>query len=519
MSIGTAILNSVEKAGNKLPDPVTIFLALIGIVLVASFGLAALDVAVTNPVSGDNIAVVNLLTGAQLQTLLVGMPGVLTGFAPLGMVLVVMIGAGIAEKTGLLSAGLRVMVSGAPSYLLTPVLVFAGVMGNLAVDSGYIVMVPLGAVVFAAAGRHPIAGIAAVFAGVSAGFSANLVVTSLEPLLFGITEVAAQTIEPGATIGMLDNYYFTIALTPLLVIVGTLVNDRIVEPRLGTWERPADFAEPEGDGALSANEKKGLLWAGLSLLAVTIIVLFMTVPANGVLRDATGDLAPFYRSIVAILMIAFLVSGTIYGIAVGSVKSDKDVVQLGTRSMADMGGYIILAFAMAHFIMLFGASEMDTVIAISGAEGLQSLNLPAPLLIIGMVLLVAVLNLFMGSASAKWALLAPVFVPMLMLLGISPEGSTLAYRMGDQATNIITPLMPYLPLILIFCQRYVPEFGLGSLIAVMLPYSMAILISSLTMIFVWFALDLPLGPDDASFTYDVPAAASAPAEAGADGRR
>lgn len=519
MSIGSAILNSVEKAGNKLPDPVTIFLVLIGVVMLASLGLSALGTAVDHPVTGESISVINLLTGSQLQTLLVGMPGVLTGFAPLGMVLVVMIGAGIAEKTGLLSAGMRVMVSGAPRALLTPVLVFAGVMGNLAVDSGYIVMVPLGAVVFAAAGRHPIAGIAAVFAGVSAGFSANLVVTSLEPLLFGITQTAAQSIEPGWTLNNLDNYYFTFALTPILVVVGTLVNNYIVEPRLGEWQRPDDFAAPEGDGTLSANESKGLAWAGISLLVIGAIVLVLTVPSNGILRDANGGLGPFFQSIVAILMIAFLVSGTLYGIAVGNVKSDKDVVALGTRSMADMGGYIILAFAMAHFIFLFGASEMDTVIAISGAGGLQSLNLPAPLLIIGMVLLVAVLNLFMGSASAKWALLAPVFVPMLMLLGISPEGSTLAYRMGDQATNIITPLMPYLPLILIFCQRYVPEFGLGSLIAVMLPYSMAILVSSLAMIFVWFAFDLPLGPDGASFEYEIPAAASAPAEAGAGGRR
>jgi len=499
MSIGTAILNSVEKAGNKLPDPVTIFLILIGVVMVASLGLSALGAAVEHPVTGESITVVNLLTGSQLRTILVGMPGVLTGFTPLGMVLVVMIGAGIAEKTGLLSAGLRVMVAGVPKFLLTPALVLAGVMGNLAVDSGYIVMVPLGAVVFAAAGRHPIAGIAAVFAGVSAGFSANLVVTPLEPLLFGITQIAARTIEPAWTLNNLGNYYFTIALTPVLVIVGTLINDRIVEPRLGTWTRPADFAAPEGDGSLSANEKKGLAWAGISILIMAAIVLALVVPSDGILRDANGGLGPFFSSIVAILMVVFLVSGTLYGVAVGNVKTDKDVVALGTKSMADMGGYIILAFAMAHFIFLFGASEMDTLIAISGAEGLQSLNL------------------FMGSASAKWALLAPVFVPMLMLLGISPEGSTLAYRMGDQATNIITPLMPYLPLILIFCQRYVPEFGLGSLIAVMLPYSMAILVSSLAMIFVWFAFDLPLGPGDASFAYEVPSAVSAPAEAGTGG--
>ena len=244
MSLGNSILNAVEKAGNKLPDPVTIFVILIGVVMLASLVMSSLGASVEHPVTGETIEVVNLLTGAQLQTLLVNMPAVLTGFAPLGMVLVVMIGAGIAEKTGLLAAGLRAMVSGVTNALLTPTLVFAGVMGNLAVDSGYIVMVPLGAVVFAAVGRHPIAGLAAVFAGVSAGFSANLVVTSLEPLLFGITQTAAQSIEPGWTLNNLDNFYFTAALTPVLVVVGTLVNNYIVEPRLGTWERPADFAEP-----------------------------------------------------------------------------------------------------------------------------------------------------------------------------------------------------------------------------------------------------------------------------------
>lgn len=508
MSFGTSILNAVERAGNRLPDPVTIFLILIGIVLVLSAILSTIGVSAVHPVSGETIAVQNLFTAEYLRTFLTGMPGVLTGFAPLGMVLVVMIGAGIAEKTGLFGAGLRALVRSVPKNLLTPTLVLAGVLGNLAVDSGYIVLVPLGAVVFAAAGRHPVAGLAATFAGVSAGFSANLIVTPLEPLLFGITQGAAQSIDSGWTLNNLDNYYFTVALTPALVLVGTLVNNLIVEPRLGTWERPEDFAESENEGELSAGEKKGLAWAGWSLLVLVGLTLLMTVPENAVLRDPnTGSVAPFYSAIIGILMIAFLVAGTLYGIGAGTIKSDKDVVQLGTKSMSDMGGYIILAFAMAHFIAFFGWSDMDQVLAISGANGLAVLGLPAPVLIVSMVLLVAVLNLFMGSASAKWALLAPVFVPMLMLLGISPEGTTLAYRMGDQATNIITPLMPYLPLILIFAKRYMPDFGLGSLIAIMLPYSVAILLTSLAMIGVWFALGLPLGPDGASFAFEAPMSA------------
>ena len=506
MSFGNSILNAVERAGNRLPDPVTIFIILIGFVLLVSALLSGLGVSALHPATGQTIEVQNLFSGETLRRFLTGMAGVLTGFTPLGMVLVVMIGAGVAEKTGLFAASLRALVKVMPDRLLTATLVFAGIMGNLAVDTGYIVLIPLGGVVFAAAGRHPIAGLSATFAGVSAGMSANLIITPLEPLLFGITGMAAQTIDTTWALSNLDNYYFTFALTPVLVIVGTLINDRIVEPRLGVWQRPASFKEPVSGTELNDNEKKGLAWAGWAILAMIALILLLVLPDNGILRDPSdGGLNTFFQSIVSILMITFLVSGTLYGIAAGSIKSDKDVVKLASNSMSDMGVYIVLAFVMAHFIAVFSWSSMDTVLAIRGADGIRALNLPTPLLITALIFLVAALNLFMGSATAKWALLAPVFVPMLMLVGISPEATTLAYRMGDQATNIITPLMPYLPLILVFSQRYVPEFGLGSLISIMLPYSAAILVSSLALIGIWFALDLPLGPGGASFDYTPPA--------------
>jgi len=515
MSLGTSILNAVEKAGNRLPDPVTIFIALIGFVLIVSAGLSWLGVSAIHPASGETIHIQNLFTAETLRRFLSGMAGVLTGFTPLGMVLVVMIGAGIAEKTGLFAAALRALVKVMPDSFLTAALVFAGIMGNLAVDTGYIVLIPLGGVVFAAAGRHPIAGIAATFAGVSAGMSANLIITPLEPLLFGITDMAAKTIDQGWVLSNLDNYYFTFVLTPVLVLVGTLINDRIIEPRLGTWKRPASFAEPESGTELNVKERKGLAWAGWAILGMIGLILVLVIPSDGALRDPDDSgLDTFFRSIVAILMIAFFIAGTLYGIAAGSIKSDKDVVKLASNSMSDMGVYIVLAFVMAHFIAVFSWSSMDTVLAIKGADGLRALDLPAPILITALVFLVAILNLVMGSATAKWALLAPVFVPMLMLVGISPEATTLAYRMGDQATNIITPLMPYLPLILVFSQRYVPEFGLGSLISIMLPYSAAILVSSLVLIGVWFALDLPLGPGGASFDYTPPTSMSGSASAG-----
>ncbi|MHA6288698.1 AbgT family transporter [Maricaulis sp. CAU 1757] len=512
MKIGTAILNTVERAGNRLPDPVTIFVILIGVVMVASVIAALAGLQAVHPLTGDTVVAQNLLSPANIQRLLLEMPDTFTSFHPLGMVLVVMIGAGLAERAGLFGAGLRSLVSGIPGFLLTPTLVFAGIMSNLAVDAGYVVLIPLGGIVFAAAGRNPVAGMAATFAGVSAGFSANLVVGALEALLFGITTSSAQFLVPDAEIALTGNWYFTAALTPVLIVVVTLVTDLVVEPRLGPWTPSADFKAPDNEnGELSKPERSGLRWSGLALLAVTGLTLFLVFGPGQTLQDPTNldnPYAPLLNSLVAIIFIAFLAMGLAYGIAAGTIRSDRDAVQMASKSMADMGLYIILAFAMAHFIALFNWSNLGILTAIGGGEVLGQLDLPAPVLLIAMILVVAVLNLFIGSASAKWALIGPVLVPMLMLQGISPEASTLAYRMGDQATNIITPLMPYLPLVLVFAQRYVPDFGLGSLIATMLPYSLAILVSSMVLMGIWFALGLPLGPAGAEFFYTLPEGAA-----------
>jgi aminobenzoyl-glutamate transport protein len=501
------ILGWVERSGNRLPDPVSIFLILILVVMVASVIAALSGLQATHPLTGDPVVAQNLLSAANIQRLFLEMPQTFTSFRPLGMVLVVMIGAGVAERAGLFGAGLRSLVKGVPGFLLTPTLVFAGVMSNLAVDAGYVVLIPLGGIVFAAAGRHPIAGMAATFAGVSAGFSANLVPGALEALLFGITEESAAFLVPGIEIPLVGNFYFTFVLTPVLVIVVSMINTMIVEPRLGKWEPPADFAGTTSEGDLSANERKGLGAAGLALLAVIALGLFLVFGPGQPLQDPTNTqnpFAPFFSSIVALTLIAFLAMGLAYGVRAGTIKSDRDAVGMASKGMADMGLYIVLAFAMAHFIALFNWSNLGILTAIGGGELLGQLDLPAPILMLIMVLVVAVLNLFIGSASAKWALIGPVLVPMLMLQGISPEASTLAYRMGDQATNIITPLMPYLPLVLVFAQRYVPNFGLGSLIATMLPYSFAILITSIVMMGAWFFLGLPLGPGDATFFYELP---------------
>ena len=513
MSLGNSLLNVVERAGNRLPDPVTIFVILIGIVMGVSVIAALAGLAAEHPLTGETVTAQNLLSPEYIRRLLIEMPDTFTSFHPLGMVLVVMIGAGVAERAGLFGAGLRSLVKGIPDILLTPTLVFAGIMSNLAVDAGYVVLIPLGGIVFAAAGRHPVAGMTATFAGVSAGFSANLVVGALEALLFGITQSSAQFLVPGWELNLLGNWYFTLTLTPVLMIVVTLVNDLIVEPRLGEWVPPADFKQPDQETGLSPEEQKGLGAAGIALLAVIAVALFLIFGPGRTLQDPSNELnvyTPFFNSIVALTFIAFLAMGLAYGARAGSIKSDRDAVGMAAKSMGDMGLYIILAFAMAHFIALFNWSNLGILTAIGGGDLLGRLDLPAPLLLLVMILLVAVLNLFIGSASAKWALIGPVLVPMLMLQGISPEASTLAYRMGDQATNIITPLMPYLPLVLVFAQRYVPEFGLGSLIATMLPYSLAILVTSIAMLGIWFMLGLPLGPGGAEFFYELPAGVGAP---------
>ncbi|MBO6798215.1 MAG: AbgT family transporter [Maricaulis sp.] len=497
----------VEKAGNRLPDPVTIFLILIGIVVTVSVFAAGSGLEATHPVTGDTIAAQSLLSGENIRRLLTEYTQIFVNFPPLGLVLVVMIGAGVAERTGLFAAGLRALVGWVPATLLTATLVFAGVMGNLAVDAGYVVLIPLGGLVFASVGRHPIAGIAATFAGVSAGFSANLAPGPLEPLLLGITQTAAQFIDPDWGLNILSNYFFIVALTPAVVIAGTFVTHRIIEPRLGPWTPPGTESDdaPEATTQLSSAENRGLLMAGLVLLAITVTVVYLVWPSNGILWDASSEgseLTPFFNSIVAISMLTFLLAGMAYGIGAGTIKSDKDVVKMASDAMGDMGIYIVLAFSMAMFLALFAWSNLGTILAIGGAATLQESGLPAPVLLIAMVLLTAVLNLFVGSASAKWAMLAPVAVPMLMLLGIGPDATTAAYRVGDGATNIITPLMPYMPLVLVFARRYMPEFGLGSLIATMLPYSIAILIVSMSVLGIFVVLDLPLGPGFAPVTID-----------------
>jgi aminobenzoyl-glutamate transport protein len=487
------LLDRVERAGNALPDPVTLFFIFIGIVMIASWLASATGVSAVHPGTGETITVDNLFSSENIRRLFVEMPETFAAFPPLGLVLVVMLGIGVADKSGLISAALSAFVRSVPDAALTSALIFAGIMSSLAVDAGYVVVIPLGAVLFYGAGRHPLAGLAAAFAGVSAGFSANLSLTSLDPLLAGFTEPAAQLIDSGYSVDATANYYIMIALVPVFMAAGVWVTERIVEPRLGVYNPPDDL-DADSSHELSDKERRGLRVAGIVFAVVAAGVAMLVVPEGAPLRGAAGSLDPFYESIVALMVVLFFLPGLAFGMSTGKIESDKDVAEMMADTMSDMGAYIVLAFAAAHFIAMFSWSNLGSVVAISGANGLEAVGFTGIPLVVSFIFVSALINMFVGSASAKWAILAPIFVPMLMLLGYSPETTQAAYRIGDAFTNILTPLLPYFPLVIIFAQRYVKDSGIGSIVALMLPYSIVFGIVSTTTLVLWIVFGLPLGP-------------------------
>lgn len=514
------MLARIERFGDRLPDPVLIFvwlmLAVVGLSVIGDL----LGWQAVNPVNGERLPVGSLLASATIERLLVEMPRTLTAFAPLGYVLLVMLGAGLAERTGLFGAAMRAAVRATPLRLLTPMVLFIGIMGNQAADAAYVVFVPLAAALFAAAGRHPLLGATVAFAGVAGGFSANLLPGQLDALLLGITEPAAQLLAPGWKMNVAGNWYFIVGMTVVFVPVGWYVAERFVAPRLGAWEPSPDAPVGVGGGELTAEERRGLRAAGWSALALVLLVVGLTLPvlwsgAEGgaplfdEVAAAAGQkermLQPLLHAMVSIFFLLFLVTGIAYGRAAGVTRDHRDEIRLISEGMATMSYYIVLAFVAAHFIALFNWSNLGPVIAINGAAGLAALQLPAPALMVAIVLLAATINLAIGSASAKWAMLAPVLVPMLMLLGISPEMTTAAFRMGDSVTNPITPLMVYFPLVLTFCQRWSPNFGMGGLMAAMMPFSIAFLLAGLLMTMAWVGFGIPLGPG-APVEYVLPAA-------------
>ena len=501
-------LNVVERLGNLLPHPITLF-AIFCLAVILISGIAGyFDLSVVDPrpegakgrAADGLIHVVSLMDAEGLRLIVSKLVTNFTGFTPLGTVLVALLGVGIAERSGMLSAAMRLLVIGASKRLVTMVVIFAGIVSNTAAELGYVVLIPMAAMIFHSLGRHPLAGLAAAFAGVSGGYSANLLLGTVDPLLSGITETAAQMIDPEYTVGPEANWYFMFASTFLITILGTLITEKIIEPKLGKYnadEASIDLDQQQME-TVTPLEKRGLKLAGLAVIILGLAVTALVLPEGAPLRHPETGLvsgSPFLKGIVAFIFIAFAIPGLVYGYAVGKMKSDRDVINAMSQSMSSMGMYIVLVFFAAQFVAFFTWTNLGAVLAVAGADALSAIGLTGPIVFIFFIIMCGFINLMLGSASAQWAVTAPIFVPMLMLIGYAPETIQAAYRIGDSVTNLITPMMSYFGLILAVACRYQKNLGIGTLIATMLPYTLIFLVGWTAFFFIWvFGFGLPVGP-------------------------
>ena len=508
------ILTTIERLGNKLPDPIMIFVWLILFLMILSQIGAWLGWSASLPYSGQEapqwgeledgvltFRATSLFNEENMARLLTEMPKTLSGFAPLGLVLVIVLGASVAEKAGLFSALIRGSLRNAPRVIMTPLVAIIGMVSHHASDAAYVVFIPLAAILYAAVGRHPLVGLAAAFAAVSGGYAGNITPGQIDVLLFGFTQEAARIVEPGWTMNPVGNWWFILAIVFLFTPIIWFVTDRIIEPRLGAWGKEPDeeLRVELAKADLTPEERKGMRLAGLATLAVIGLFASLTLlpgytPLIDETKEGTAQMQPFYSALIAGFFVLFVSTGLAFGIGAGSIKSSNDALRMMQDGIRSMAPYIVFVFFAAHFVAMFNWSRLGPIIAIDGAIVLKDFGLSAPFLLVSVLLLSSVLDLFIGSASAKWSALAPVVVPMFMLLGISPEMTTAAYRMGDSYTNIMTPLMSYFPLILTFARRWDKDVGVGTLLSLMLPYALCFMVAGITMTILWVALDLPLGP-------------------------
>lgn len=531
----TRFLNFVEWMGNLLPHPVTLFaIFALSVILLSGvadwLGWSAIDPRPEGtPGRSPNgiIEPVSLLNGEGFRMIISNLVTNFTSFAPLGVVLVALLGVGVAERSGLISAGIRGLVLKAASFkpreakkgatgllmkpinfllapknLVTIAICFASVVSNTASEMGYVVLVPMAAYIFYSMGRHPLAGLACAFACVSGGYSANILIGTIDPLLAGLTQEAANIIDPNYEVHAAVNYYFMFVSTFLITGLAAFVTLKIVEPKLGTYNPESaseDLAGEDQMNPLTKLEKKGLKYAGLSVLVLIALLSLTIIPENGVLRNPeTGEIlnSPFLRGIVTFIFIFFLIPGFVYGRVTGSMKGDKGIIEGMSNSMSTLGLYIVIVFFAAQFVAFFGWSNLGQIFAVKGSEFLNDIGLTGPGVFIGFIVISAMVNLTLGSASAQWAVTAPIFVPMLMLIGYSPEVIQAAYRIGDSVTNIITPMMSYFGLILAFATKYVKDIGIGTIISTMLPYSMLFFVGWILLFYLWvFVFQLPVGPE------------------------
>lgn len=498
------VLASIERVGNSLPHPAIIFVIMIAILAVIAQICVSAGVSVSyydaKAEADSTIEAIGLLNAEGIRYMFSSLVDNFTSFAPLGVVLVAMLGVGVAEDAGFFDAGLKKMLSNVSPTILTAAVVFTGIVSNIASDAGYVVVVPLGAMIFAAAGKHPIAGLAAAFAGVSGGFSANLIFGPTDVLLGGITNEALRASNIDYTVNAPGNWYFLIVSTFILTIVATVVTEKVVIPNLGEYKG----AYVHEDKPLTDLEKKGLKNSMIGFLIFAVVMAILMVPENAILREANSEgkmtLDNFMGpGLIAAILLMFLIPGYIFGRTTGKFKDSSDLIGAMTKSMESMSGFLVLAFFAAQFVSFFAYTNLGTILSVKGAEFLESIKLTGIPLVILFIILSAFINLFIGSASAKWAIMAPIFVPMFMNMGLSPELSQMAYRIADSSTNIISPLMNYFAMIVIFMQKYDKDRGLGTLISTMLPYSIAFLIFWTLLLVVWMIFKIPLGPGVALF--------------------
>lgn len=496
-------LNGVEIIGNRLPDPsILFFLMCIGLAVV-TWLVSLFHVSVKHPGTGDNVAVKSIISKDGITMIFNDAVQNFSEFPALGLVLSVMLGIGIAEKTGYFDKLMIQVVQKAPKKFIVPCIIIIGILGNAAGDAAPIVLPPLTAIVFIKLGYHPIAGLAMAYAAALGGFSANFLIGMSDALLYAFTKPATNIVSDNIQTNVAMNWYFIAASVIVLLPAVYWVTMKIVIPRLGTYDvTDSDITRDDSDSTLSAKEQRAVFWANISFIAVIVLIVVTAIPQNSFLRNAkTGSLlndAPIINGVGLLILILFLVPGLVYGIMTHKLANSKDLGKMLADAMASMGSFIVIVFFAAQLLAFLEWSNLGIIVAVKGAALIQGQN--GIVLIIGIILLSSIINLLIGSASAKWGILAPIFIPMLVLVGFHPAFTQMLYRIGDSITNPITPMMPYLPLLLSYAQKYDPNMKLGSLLSSLMPYSIVLGIVWPLFMIAWFLLGWPLGPGGPIFS-------------------
>ena len=538
------MLDGIEKIGNKVPHPVIIFLILIGLVIVLSAVFAAMNVKVTYeaatpaPVVGEQVypggsyedstqvapedlyqhdmvthtetaEIKSLLTADGIRFIFTSAVSNFTNFGVVGVILVAMIGVGLAEESGLIGALIRKLVKVAPRWALTFIIVLLGILSSVASDAGYLVLIPLGAVAFMSVGRHPLAGLAAAFAGVGATFGVNVMITPVDGIITEVTNESIHLVDPSRTIGLTANLYFGIGSTIFLAFLITAVTSRIIEPRLGTFN-PVDAPVPPEEGGAPGQvgvpdasveppgQARGLRFTLWGLLGLAVVLLLLTVPTNGILRNPqTGSIfedSPLMDSLIFIIMLVFLVLGLCYGAGAGTLRGSAAAMAAITKTFAGLAGLIFMLLVIAQFIAYFNYTNMATIAAVKMADWLESADVGALWLLVGFIVVTLILDIIIPGVIPKWAIFAPVFVPLFLRLGVAPQTVLAAYRVGDSPVNVITPLMVYLPFIVVLTQRYKKTAGVGTVVSLMIPYTLIVAVAWTLFYIAWYLIGIPFGP-------------------------